>query len=144
MAAVRGPDRRDFRRVAGRLQPVVNRRPDPASLDRWIAGPGMAGDQQDDALAGGDCPLEAAIDRAPCLVEIEAVQIEHHVGLDRARAKAPVPAGIERCAMQILPGTGRGTMRSMVEGRRVSGVFAAAPSTALRAVPLPVPGRSKP
>ncbi|SDD52256.1 hypothetical protein SAMN05444678_11510 [Sphingomonas sp. YR710] len=33
-------------------------------------------------------------------------------------------------------------MRSMVEGRRVSGGYATAPSTALRAVLLPVPGRN--
>jgi hypothetical protein len=37
--------------------------------------------------------------------------------------------------------SGRGTMRSMVEGQPRSGVFAAAPSTAVPAVPLPVPGR---
>ena len=45
---------------------------------------------------------------------------------------------------QILPGTGRGTVRSMVVGaggltRR--GVVGRAPSTTLRAVPLPMPGR---
>ncbi len=46
--------------------------------------------------------------------------------------------------LQILPGTGRGTMRSMVEG---TGPFhdarrmRIAPSTVLWTVPLPVPGR---
>jgi hypothetical protein len=41
-----------------------------------------------------------------------------------------------------LPGTGRETMQSMVEGacpRR--GAWRQAPSTAVPAVPLPVPGR---
>ena len=44
----------------------------------------------------------------------------------------------------ILPGTGRGTMRSMVVGALVltrRGVVARAPSTTLRAVPLPILGR---
>src|SRR4051794_34120375 len=40
--------------------------------------------------------------------------------------------------LALLPGTGRGTMQSMVEGS----TDASDPSTALRAVPLPVPGRS--
>jgi hypothetical protein len=52
---------------------------------------------------------------------------------------------------KVLPGTGRGTMRSMVEGapfptRSPIGPTVClwrAPSTALRAVPLPVPGRMK-
>jgi hypothetical protein len=41
---------------------------------------------------------------------------------------------------KILPAhsAGRGTSRRLVEGRRASGVFVAAPSTALRAVPLPM------
>jgi hypothetical protein len=51
-------------------------------------------------------------------------------------------------SMQILPGTGRGTMRSMVEGacdwaRALLLCFRSmAPSTAVPAVPLPVPGRT--
>ena len=44
----------------------------------------------------------------------------------------------------ILPGTGRGTMRSMVEVIRVPErrCVGRVPSTTLRAVPLPVPGRN--
>ena len=47
--------------------------------------------------------------------------------------------GFFEMLLKILPArsAGRGTMRSMVEGRRASGVFAAAPSTSLRLVPLP-------
>jgi hypothetical protein len=45
--------------------------------------------------------------------------------------------------MLILPHGGRGTMRSMVEGhRRASAAHGLTyPSTTLRVVPLPVPGR---
>jgi hypothetical protein len=54
-------------------------------------------------------------------------------------------------AIEFLPGTGRGTMRSMVEGARrllrflncSPGILLGAPSTSLRLVPLPVPGRIK-
>ena len=45
---------------------------------------------------------------------------------------------------QILPGTGRGTMRSMVVGALVLTrrcVVGRAPTTTLRAVPLPILGR---
>ena len=43
----------------------------------------------------------------------------------------------------ILPGTGRGTMRSMVEGYAVSSAAhdLLYPSTTLRVVPLPLRGR---
>jgi hypothetical protein len=44
-------------------------------------------------------------------------------------------------SIKILLGTGRGTIRRMVEGLRMPLLFRASPSTALRAVPLPVPGR---
>jgi len=46
-------------------------------------------------------------------------------------------------AVSFLPGTGRGTMRSMVEGRfHEAHRLPHRPSTTLPAVPLPVPGRS--
>jgi hypothetical protein len=42
----------------------------------------------------------------------------------------------------ILPETGRGTIRRMVEGaRRERSLLPTAPSTPLRAVPLPMLGR---
>jgi hypothetical protein len=43
---------------------------------------------------------------------------------------------------QILPGTGRGTARSAVEGLRRRLQFSASPSTMLRMVPLPILGRN--
>jgi hypothetical protein len=47
--------------------------------------------------------------------------------------------------LKFLPGTGRGTMRSMVEGARASMLAALAPlhHRLSAAVPLPVPGRSQ-
>lgn len=49
-------------------------------------------------------------------------------------------------ASQFLPCMGSGTSHRLVEGRRASGeplpVRTAFPSTTLRAVPLPVPGRN--
>ena len=45
---------------------------------------------------------------------------------------------------KYLPGTGRGTIRRMVEGLlsdSTASAVARYPSTTLRAVPLPVPGR---
>jgi hypothetical protein len=42
---------------------------------------------------------------------------------------------------QILPGTGRGTGRRPGEGLGERLLFRANPSTTLRVVPLPVPGR---
>ena len=49
-----------------------------------------------------------------------------------------------RGCTKILPGTGRGTMRSMVEGRPEPLQLSASPSTTRlrRAVPLPILGRS--
>ncbi len=47
-------------------------------------------------------------------------------------------------AALILPGTGRGTMHSMVEGAvpvHNAEWMPTPPSTVLRTVPLPVPGR---
>lgn len=44
-------------------------------------------------------------------------------------------------AQKILPGTGRGTRRSLAEGLAGPARRCAGPSTALRAVPLPRRGR---
>lgn len=81
--------------MARRRKPVVNRGADAPALDGWIAGPMMAGDQQQDAIAGADRPLERAIDRLPGGVEGHAVEVEHAVRLDRAAAKPLVPAAVE-------------------------------------------------
>ena len=43
--------------------------------------------------------------------------------------------------MVILPSMGSGTTRSVVEGQAPLSVMRGCPSTVLRTVPLPVPGR---
>ena len=88
-------DGRDRASVTRRVEPVVNRRPDLAALDGRLARPMMAGDQQDDALAPRDRLVEPAVDRLPSRVEGQPVKVEHSVRLDRAGAKATVPACIE-------------------------------------------------
>ncbi len=55
----------------------------------------MSGDQQHDALAGGDRLFKAAIDRPPGSVEIHPVQIEHAVRLDVACAKPAIPGPVQ-------------------------------------------------
>jgi len=91
---VRAPDGSDLAGVTRSGEPVVDGRPDLASLDGRIAGTGVAGDQQDDALSRGDCAIQPAVDRRPCLVEVEAVEVDDSIRIDGAGAKPPVPAGI--------------------------------------------------
>ena len=55
----------------------------------------MAGDQQDDALAGADRALEADIDGAPGAVERHSVKVDHTIRLNVSRAQPPIPAGVE-------------------------------------------------
>ena len=97
MTAVRPPYGSDLRRVARHREPVVHRGPDPAAPDRRLAGAFVAGDQQKQPVAGGDRSFEPAVDRIPCLIEVQPVKVENAVWLDISRPKPPVPAGIERC-----------------------------------------------
>ena len=85
----------DLRGMPRSLQPVVDGSADLAALNRRIAGPGVARDQQDNPVAGGDRPLQPAVDRRPCPVEIEAVKVDNAVGLDGAGLKPPVPGPVE-------------------------------------------------
>ena len=91
MPAMGGADGRNVRRVAGRGQPVVNRRADASALDGRLAGPVVAGDQQQDAISAVDRLLEVAVDRRPGAVQVEAVEVEHSIGLEIAAADALVP-----------------------------------------------------
>ena len=87
-------------RMARCRQPVVNRGADAAPLDRRLAGPVMAGDQQHHAFAARDRLLKAAIDGRPRRVEIHPVQIEHAIRLDRsARAVflSQLPSSVRSC-----------------------------------------------
>lgn len=96
MTAMGAANRRDRSGVARCGQPIVNRSPDLPSLDGRIAGPVMPSNQEHDTVTSGDGLLQPAVDRGPCAVEAMAVQVEHPIGLNRARAKAPVPARVER------------------------------------------------
>ena len=95
MTPVSAPDGSNFRSVPRHFQPVVNGRAYLAALDWRIARAGMADHQKQDAFPAGDRPVESTVDRAPCLVEVETMQVEHDVGLDVAGAEPAVPAGIE-------------------------------------------------
>lgn len=96
MTAVRGSNRRDARGMPRRSQPVVHRFPDLAPPDGRVTRSGVAGYQQKHALAGVDRALEAPVDRPPCLIQVQAVEVENPVRLDGPGSEPPVPAGIER------------------------------------------------
>jgi hypothetical protein len=96
VAPVSAANRRDPGGVARRGEPVVDRGADLATLNRWLARPVMAGDQQDEAIAVRNRTIEAEINRPPRGLEVHAVKIEDAVRLDRAVAKPPVPTAIER------------------------------------------------
>lgn len=68
---------------------------DAPALDRRSAGAVMAGDEQQDPLAGGDRPFERAIDRLPGGVEAHPVEVENAVGRDGAAGEALVPAAVK-------------------------------------------------
>src|SRR5690348_1143414 len=96
MAAVRSPNRGNVWRVPRSGKPIVHRGPDASARNRRLARPMMAGNEQDNAVAGVNGMLETAVDAAPRGVERHPVQIKHPVGLGRARAEPPVPACVER------------------------------------------------
>ena len=91
MASVRAANRGNARRVPRSGKPIVNGRADAAALDRRLARPVMTGNEQDNPVAGVNRLLETAVDGAPRTVERHPVQVEHPIGLGRARAKPPVP-----------------------------------------------------
>src|SRR6185369_16111623 len=105
MTPVRAADGGDARRVARGGEPVVDGGANAAPCDRRIAGPVVPGDQQQDAVAGRDRALERPVDRPPCGVERQAVQVEQPVRLDRPAAQTLIPAAVEGAAAKLLPGT---------------------------------------
>ena len=95
MAPVRSTDGGNARRVPRSGKPVVHGRADASARDRWLARPMMAGNEQNDTVAGVNRLLENPVDRAPCTVEGHSVEVEHTIRVGRARAKPPVPACVE-------------------------------------------------
>lgn len=91
------------RRMARRLEPVVDRRANFAPLDGGSALPGMACDQQDHSLSSGNRALQPGVDRAPRAVEVHSMQVDDAIRLDFAGTQAPVPARIERTGRGFCP-----------------------------------------
>jgi len=96
MTAVGAPHRCNARGMARYRQPVVDSSADSAPLQRRFFLALMPGDQQQDPVAGGNCPLKAKVDRLPCPIQAVAVQIQCPIGINPAGAQPPVPAAIER------------------------------------------------
>jgi hypothetical protein len=88
-------------RMARRRQPVVHRSPDLSALDRWLARPMMAGDQEHHSLASSDCPIEDMIDRVPGAIQGHAVKVQDSVRFDVAGPELLVPTAIERSRMML-------------------------------------------
>ena len=86
----------DLRRMPRRRQPVVDRSANAPAPDRRLTWSVMAGNEKDDALAAGNCKLEAAIDRCPCAVEVHAMKIKDPVRFDRPAPQSLVPSSIKR------------------------------------------------
>ena len=140
MAPVGTPNRGDICGMAGRCEPVMDRRPDLSPLHWRFARAMVAGDQEKHAFTACDREVEAAVDRHPSSIEIHAMQIEDPVRVDRAREKLLVPAAVEGfLGMTLLPGTGRGTVArsAMVEGPLC---WLAGPLHRLRRFPSPFRG----
>ena len=95
MAPVSAADGGDLRRMAGGLQPVVNRGADLASLNGRLTRAMMSGDQEHDAVAAVNRPLEDVVDRLPGTVESHSVKIERTVRLDLSGPEPAVPTRVE-------------------------------------------------
>src|SRR6185369_1381950 len=76
-------------------QRVVDRSTYLAPLDGWFTRAMMSGDQQQDTVAEGNRLLKPTVDGGPCGVEVQSVQVEHPVRLDRTTAQPFVPASVE-------------------------------------------------
>lgn len=95
VAAVCAPDRGDISSVPRSGEPVVNRGPNLAALDRRFAGPMVAGDEQENPLITANRKRQSTVDRVPRAVEIHSVEIKYPVRLDIARSEPPVPSPVE-------------------------------------------------
>lgn len=112
MAPVSTADSSDRAGVAGCRQPVVNRCPNAAALDRCLARAMMASDQQQYPVPGRDGLLQRAVDGRPRRVERHAMQVEGTIGPYGSGSKLPVPAPIERRGLQGLRRSRRWRRRS--------------------------------
>ena len=69
---------------------------DGAPTDRLIAGALVPGDQQQEAVAARDCPIQRSIDCPPGTIEAHSMKVDNAIGLDRSVSQAPIPAAVER------------------------------------------------
>jgi len=77
----------DIGGVARRGEPVVDGGADTPALDRRIARPVVAGDQQQHAVPGRNRLLKPTVDRLPRAIEVHPVEIE-------GPSATPFPEGI--------------------------------------------------
>ena len=70
--------------VARGAKPVMDRRPDLATLDGRLARSVVTGDEQDEAIPGIFGTFKRKVDRSPGAVEGVAVEIDDAVGLKGA------------------------------------------------------------
>ena len=82
MPTMRPADCGDRTGVAGCREPAVDSRPDSPTRKRRIAFAAMAGDEQHQAVTGGNRALEAAVDRFPGRIEAVPVKVDDPVRLD--------------------------------------------------------------
>jgi len=95
MTSVSASDGGDIRGMARCGEPVVDGGADTPALDRRIAGPVMAGNQEQDPIAGRNRLIEAAVDRLPRAIKVHPVEVEGAIGHNRAAFETTVPAAVE-------------------------------------------------
>ena len=83
--------------------------PDGASTDRLIAGALVSRDQQHDALAARDCPVQRSIDCPPGTIEAHPMKVDNAIGLDRSVSQALIPTAVERRSKHVAPLAHRST-----------------------------------
>ena len=95
MPAVSAAHRGDAGRMPRMGKPVVDGRSDLASRDGWFAGAMMTGDEEQNAISGGDALLERAVDRLPGGIQAHPVQVERAVRRQTAGLETFVPSAVE-------------------------------------------------
>jgi hypothetical protein len=73
----------------------VDRRSDLPALKWRLARAMVSRDQQNDPFPSSDCLVQPPVNRCPRPVEVQSVQIDDSIRLDRSAAKLLVPASIE-------------------------------------------------
>ena len=77
---------------------------DSPALHRRLTGTMVAGDQQKDPIAAGECLLKSTVDRAPRSVQVHPMEVDRAVRLDVAAAQLLVPASVQGLVGDRDPG----------------------------------------